>query len=259
MSAPAPIPVAGALASVPIGLRQPLLDAFNEIIKNFREGRWEPAELNGGKLCEVVYTILRGHIEGSFQAQPSKPSNMLDACRNLENADATRFPRSVRIQIPRVLIALYEIRNNRGVGHVGGDVNPNHMDAVFVVSAAKWVVAELIRLFHNTDTVTATATVDALTERDIPIVWEVGGTRRVLNPKLTLKDKMLLLLYSVTGATSEADMASWLEQTSASIFRRDVIVPAHKSKLLEYDRQRGTLQISPLGARYVEEQIPLRV
>src|SRR5438034_1154534 len=120
------------LAGVPVGLRTPLIDSHNAITKNFREHRWEPSELNGGKFCEVVYTILKGYIDGSFPAAPAKPGNMVDACRALEQADAARFPRSVRIQIPRMLVALYEIRNNRGVGHVGGDVVPNHMDAVAV-------------------------------------------------------------------------------------------------------------------------------
>lgn len=259
MTASVAIPVSSVLGTIPDGLRAPLLDAFNEIIRNFREHRWEPAELNGGKLSEVVYSILRGHVDGSFPPSPGKPSNMYDACRNFELADASLFPRSIRIQIPRVLIALYEIRNNRGVGHVGGDVNPNHMDAVFVVSSAKWILAELIRLFHKTDTATAAATVDAVTERDLPIVWAVGDQRRVLNPKLKLREKMLLLLYSAAGATSEVDMASWLEQASASVFRRDVIVPAHRAKLIEYDKGRGTIQLSPLGARFVEERVPLTV
>jgi hypothetical protein len=103
--------------------------ALNEITTNYRLGKWEPSELNGGKLCEIVYTILRRHVDGKFPARPSKPGNMVDACNDLAEADKKIFPQSVRITIPRVLIALYEIRNNRGVGHVGGDVDPNHMDA----------------------------------------------------------------------------------------------------------------------------------
>jgi hypothetical protein len=121
-------------------------------------------------LCEVVYTVLRGHVDGSFAAKPSKPGNMVDACNDLAKADKKVFPQSVRITIPRVLIALYEIRNNRGVGHVGGDVDPNHMDATFVHAAARWVVAELVRLFHDVDTATATSLVDALVERVVPPV-----------------------------------------------------------------------------------------
>src|SRR5206468_654238 len=100
-----------------------------EIERNFRERRWEPAELNGGKLCEAAYSILKGHVDGHFPAKPSKPSNFPQACLDLEKADP-KFGRSVRLLIPRMLIPLYDIRNSRSVGHIGGDVDPNHMDSV---------------------------------------------------------------------------------------------------------------------------------
>lgn len=116
------------LSGLSSALRGELLAAYEEIVRNYRERRWEPSELNGGKLCEVVYSILRGHVDGRMPARASKPRNMVDACKALESADQS-FPRSVRIQIPRMVMALYEIRNNRGVGHVGGDVDPNAMDA----------------------------------------------------------------------------------------------------------------------------------
>jgi hypothetical protein len=164
-----------------------------EITTNYRFGRWEPSELNGGKLCEIAYTILRGHADGAFPLKPKAPRDMVASCRALEQA--TGFPQSVRITIPRVLIALYEIRNNRGVGHVGGDVNPNHMDATFVHSASRWVVAELIRLFHSVDTTAATQLVDALVERVVPGIWTIGSVRRVLATELSMKEKTLLLLY----------------------------------------------------------------
>jgi hypothetical protein len=45
---------------------------------------------------------------------------------------------------------------------------------------AKWIISELARVFHNVDTVAATAVVDALVEREVPIIWEVNGVRRVL-------------------------------------------------------------------------------
>ena len=154
----------------------------------------EPSELNGGKLCEVVYSILQGHTAGSFPTKAKKPSNMVKACHDLEQAPST-FPRSVRIQIPRMLIALYEIRNNRGVGHVGADVDPNHMDALCVLQMSKWVFAELVRIFHGTTTEEAEATVDVIVERELQLVWKVGDKRRVLDPSANMKEKTLLLLY----------------------------------------------------------------
>src|ERR1044071_265256 len=105
------------LGSVPLVLEGELFEKFREIERNFREHRWEPAELNGGKLCEVAYCILRGHVDGNFPAKSSKPQNFYAACVEMENLP-TALGRSVRIQLPRMLIALYEIRNNRNVGHV---------------------------------------------------------------------------------------------------------------------------------------------
>lgn len=135
------------LAGIPASLRDALFQSYQEIVANFAEHRWEPSELNGGKFCEVVYTIINGVIAGSFPSRPSKPRDIVQACRSLEGRPplASRVgDRSLRILIPRVLPVLYEIRNNRGVGHVGGDVNPNLMDATAVYAMASWTLAELV-------------------------------------------------------------------------------------------------------------------
>ena len=242
------------LGHLPAGLREDLLFAYNEIVRNYREQRWEPSELNGGKLCEVAYTILRGHVDGTFSNKSTKPKNMVDACRGLENA-ASIFPRSVRIQIPRMLIALYEIRNNRGVGHAGGDVNPNHMDATCVLYMSKWILSELVRFFHNVDIQTASTAVDAIVEKVIPTIWEVNGKLRVLDTSLTMKEKTLVLLYQSAGPVKESDLLKWVEHSNSSVFRRDVLRKAHKEKLIEYDQKAGKVHISPKGVSYVEGSI----
>jgi len=229
---------------------------FQEILRNYREHRWEPSELNGGKLCETAYTIVRGYADSGYPAKPAKPANMLAACQSLEK-EGNRIPRSIRLQIPRLITFLYEVRNNRGIGHVGGDVDPNAMDAALVVAGAKWLMSELVRVFHDVDTATAQATVERLTERTIPIVWEVGGQRRVLEPSMKMNDKMLILLYSATGPVAERNLVEWIEHSNPSVFRRDVIRAAHKMKLVEYDEKAKTVAISPVGIRYVEANLPL--
>lgn len=246
-----------ALGAVPDPLRRELLATFDEIVTHFRARRWEPSELNGGKFCEVVYTILRGHVDGKYPKKASKPRNMVDACKALEQASA--FPRSVRIQIPRMLVALYEIRNNRNVGHVGGDVDPNHMDAVSVLGMARWILAELVRVFHGLSVDEAELIVEALTARDVPAIWEVGNTRRVLVPNLSTKDSALLLLYASAGRVADTDLISWLEYGNASRFRTAILKELHRDRLVEYDRKTSTVEISPKGIRHVEENLPLHV
>lgn len=216
-----------ALAQLPRNLREELLKAFNEIITNYREGKWEPSELNGGKICEVVYSILSGYITGTYPQKSTKPRNMVDSCNSLAKAPST-FPRSMRIQIPRMLIALYEVRNNRGVGHVGGDVDPNRMDATLVLYMAKWIMAELVRVFHNLTTEQASKVVDSLIERETPYIWKVNDKKRVLKEGLSMKEKTLLLLYSENQPLSESDLVSWLEHSNAAVYKRDVLIPEHK-------------------------------
>jgi hypothetical protein len=250
---------AEVFSGLPSGLRRQLLDAFNEIVRNFRERRWEPAELNGGKLSEVAYTIVRGFVDGHLPASASKPSDMLRACQAMEKTPVSAAPRSVRIQIPRMLVALYEIRNNRSVGHVGGDVDPNHMDALVVLQMAKWVVAELVRVLHQVSTGDATAVVESLSDRTIPVIWEVGGRKRVLRTDLSMRDKSLLLLHTTPGAVAEQDLVRWVEHSNASVYRRDILRPTHRARLVEYDTSVRTVEISPLGIAYVEEHLPLEV
>lgn len=247
-----------ALSGIPESLRRPLLDEYNKVAKHYREGRWEPAELNGGKLCEVVYCILKGYVDGALPTTPSKPSNMVDACRNLEKAAAT-FPRSVRIQIPRVLLALYEIRNNRNVGHVGADVDPNHMDASVVVAMVKWIMAELVRIFHGVSTEEASLIVEGLADRTIPIIWRVGDRQRVLGTDTSAKDKMLVLLYASAGGLPVRELVAFLEYGNASRFRTAIMMSAHKADLIDFDRAADTATISPVGMRYVEDNIRLEL
>lgn len=246
------------LAGLPAGLRAALIASYQEIVSNYAEHRWEPAELNGGKLCEVTYTIIDGAISGTFAAKPSKPSNMVQSCRALEEkpAVASRVgDRSFRILIPRIITALYEIRNNRNVGHVGGEVDPNYVDATAVLGMASWVVAELVRIFHNVSTKEAQDSVDALIERKIPLIWEVEGVHRVLNPKMPAKDQTLLLLHQKIGWVDEKDLVLWVEYSTLTLFRARVLDSLHRDRLIEYDRKTRRARISPKGGKDVEERI----
>ncbi len=243
-----------AFGTLPATLRTELLDCYRSILRNFIESRWEPSELNGGKMCEVVYCILKGYIDSTYPSKATKPVNFVDACRALEQASASNS-RSVRIQIPRVLIAVYEIRNNRGVGHIGGDVNPNHLDAYFVLSSVKWILAELVRLYHSISMAEAYATIESIIERTSPIVWEIDGQKRILNPKISKRNQTLLLLYHQPEGVLESNLLNWTEYVNASIYRNKILKVLHSERLVEYNEKNRTATISPRGIIYVEETL----
>jgi hypothetical protein len=154
-----------------------------------------------------------------------------------------------------MLVAVYEVRNNRGVGHVGGDVDANHMVATCVLHVCQWVMAELVRLFHNVSVQEATQAIDSLVERVAPEVWAVNGKLRILDTAFSAKEKTFLLLYHSMRPVAEADLFEWVEHSNASAFRRDVLRKAHKEKLIAYDPKTRLVTLSPKGISHVEDTL----
>jgi hypothetical protein len=241
-----------AFSALPLGLRDPLLKEFNHIVQNYLERRWSPAELSGGLFCEIVYTMLDGYARSAYASSPSKPRDFVGACRALEAH--THVPRSFQILLPRLLPALYEIRNNRGVGHVGGDVDPNHMDATAVLSMSSWVMAELIRVLHNLSIDDAQQLVDAIAERRIPLVWTGDQVKRVLDPKLSLENQVILLIASSPQKVNVTDLLSWCNAKNKTYFMK-VLRGMHKRRMLELSENESLVQILPPGSKAVEQLV----
>lgn len=163
--------------------------------------------------------------------------------------------RSLCIQIPKALIAAYEIRNNREIGHVGSDVNPNRMDAEFLLRSAKWMVAELIRQFANLTVEDAQTVVEAVTERSHSLVWEHKDFKRVLNPSLKTKDKILVLTYVAGGTAAVSDLTKWSDYSSATRLRADVLRDLHTKAFVHFDRSADEVHLLPPGLVRVEREL----
>jgi hypothetical protein len=138
------------------------------------------------------------------------------------------------------------------VGHVGGDVNPNHADSEAVLSMASWVLAELTRIFHGVSLIEAQTAVDALVQRRHPLVWEADGIKRVLNPAMKKSDQALVLLYSESAWVQAKKLAEWVEYTSTAMFRTRILKPLHRQRLIEFEVIGDRAKLSPLGIGHVE-------
>lgn len=245
----------GLLSALPSGLRGSLIEEYRQILQNYLERRWSPSELSGGRFCEIAFTILDGYAKGSYSPKPVKPKDFVSACRALESN--TGVPRSFQILIPRLLLALYEIRNNRGVGHVGGDVNPNHMDATAVVAIASWIMAELIRVLHGLSVREAQEVVDSLSERRSPLVWSGAEGRLVLDPTLALQDQVLLLLDSALGKVAVPDLLKWCTYSNKGYFLR-LLRKLQDKRLVVLSDDQVSVEILPPGSAHVEKLLSER-
>src|SRR5262249_7365033 len=141
---------------------------------------FDSAGLSSGKFTESIFRFLQHHLTGTYIPFGQHIPNFADESRKLIQLPATSGIESLRIIIPRALVYLYTLRGKRGIGHVGGDVEANAIDAATIVRVADWIICELIRVFHQLSLEEAQAVVDTLSTRNLPIVWEVSGKKRIL-------------------------------------------------------------------------------
>jgi hypothetical protein len=94
-----------------------------------------------------------------------------------------------------------------------------------------------------------------LAERKLTLVWQIGFTRRVQDPKMKKGDQVLVLLYSKPAWVAEGDLHHWVEYSSAAMFRENILRAFHQERLIEYEEKEHRARISPLGSRKVEEEI----
>ncbi len=245
-----------ALKNVDQEFRTKLIDEYLGVKRSLVEGRDEAVGMSAGKFCEVVLRFLQHEVHGTYTPFGQSINSFANECRKLIEARGGTAPESLRVVMPRALVFIYTIRNKRGIGHVGGDVDANRIDAMTIARSCDWVTCELIRVFHGLSLEEAQDIVDGLSIRTMPDVWDVAGKKRVLRNDLSAKQKVLLLSHqSMDGAILVEDLCDWIEYSNIGVFKSKVLTPLHKERLIEYDRGALTVAISPLGVKQVEESI----
>jgi len=255
-TSPANHPLDIALSSVPKALRTRLLASYSDIKSRHLRGEFDSSGLSVGKFAETVLRVLQQELIGTSIPFGQKIPNFKDECDKIEQTPKTAGVESFRVLIPRAISFLYTLRNKRGIGHVGGDVDANQVDSFTMVRLADWIIAELIRFYHRLSLEDAQDLVDAVVDRNLPAVWSVSGKKRILRTDLSFNDQTLLLLYDeiASGVLTE-DLFAWTEYSNFSTFKSSVLGALHKKRLVEFDRANQLVYISPLGQQYVEENI----
>jgi len=249
-------PLNAALARIPAKFQKRIILTYLEHKQRHKEGKYGPAGIAAGKFSETILRFLQYQLTSSHIPFNQKIPNFANECQKLIQLSKTSGTESERIVIPRALVFIYTLRNKRGIGHIGGDVDANPIDSITIARIANWIICELIRIHHNLSLEEAQAIVDALSTRDIPVIWEVAGKKRILKNNLDFKQQVLLLCYqdSQNGVLVE-DLLQWTEYSNPVMFRKSVLVPLHQNRKVEYDKESEIIYISPFGIKEVEEVI----
>lgn len=242
-----------AAASAP-DLANELVAAYEELKSRYFRRDFRPSQLEGGRFAEAAFRILQFVATGRFTPVGRSLPKVPDLLQALQSADANSVHESVRLHIPRVLAAVYDVRNRRDVGHIAADVDANSMDAELVVAACNWVLAEFVRLFHQCSPEEAQAYVEAIVRRQAPLVQVFGEVPFVLRANLPARDEILLLLYHQGEIGASIDqLDEWVPTAERNVIRARV---GELERSRRYCRRiSGRIFITDTGAAYIEESL----
>lgn len=228
-------------------LAEHITETFKEVEKNFHLKSWKTSSLDAGHFVEAVRRFLELKLFGQYTPINKPLPNFNDKCIN--NYLNKQGEDSYRIHIPRLLFTIYGIRNKRGIGHIS-NIKPNKIDASLILTSCKWVLAEIIRLNSQLPIEETEILIDEVIERNIEGIWEVGETIRILEDGLTLKDKILYLLYN-KKSLKDTEIQSITEYSNITYLKK-TLRGFHKKRLIEY-KEDGECILSPKGAVEAEK------
>ncbi len=224
-----------------------LLAAYSEIENNYALRKWKASELDAGHFVEAARRIIEQALFKSHTPIGKELPDFSDA--ELKRYEQASGDESFRILIPRILKAVYNIRNKRGVGHLGV-VSPNEMDATYILYTVKWVLAELVRLTSGANVREIQAAVNSIVERHLTVLWKHEGIVRILASGLATRQEVLILLYD-RSPQAEEELRSVVEYKNESNFRK-ILSRLHKDRFIEYVSTMA-VHITPKGVLQAEQ------
>lgn len=249
-------PLEAALTQVPAVLRTRVVERYEALKRSYLNGQYDACGMAAGRFAEVMIRILQNELTGTYKPLGERLSAFDQEASALGRLPKHTGPESLRIIMPRALVFLYTLRNKRGIGHEGGDVDANEIDAAVCVRTADWCLSELIRVVHTLSLEEAQALLDAIAERNVPQVWAIAGVKRVLDPTLKAREQVLVLLYSDPDvAVPVEDLFAWVEYARKDHFQERVLMPLHRERLIEFDQDTNTALLSPRGAKETETKV----
>lgn len=235
--------------SLPAELAKHIDTEFSKIQEHYLLGEWNDLQIDAGRLSEAVLRLLEFKLGLNYTPinGRSKPNrkHITNAARN----NTTLSP-TLRLQIPDTMELIMDFRNNRNAAHLG-DIDSSHIDGMTVYQLVLWIIGEIVRLESNLPATKVKSLLTAFAEKPVPIIYRVNGRPIVLDTNLSAKDIVLVLLYDANEAVPDCDLFKWSKYTNISNWRRLVIKPLEKNKMIHIEN--GVIYLLPPGNRRVQQ------
>ena len=223
---------------------QEIFEHLSEMLKAERLSDWEKVGVRAGKFCEATASYIQALGDEKLDGKISKPRNMVAACKAFESFG--NLTRPIRIQVPRVIVSVYELRNNSGFAHVTSERVGLEGDSKLISQSLRWCFAVLCDANSAMKSNEIDLVVEILSNPIVGAVWRHGDALAVTSPGLSAREEALIILASLNGEPMNAnELASHVAYSNKSRFKREILGGMEKQKELKVVGQ--TVHLLPLG------------
>jgi len=181
-----------------------LFFSFQKISEEFIAQQPVTLLQNTGLFVESVLRIAEHFVLGIHTPLGSK-FDVDDCIKKLEKASGFD---GLRIHTTRLSRAIYDFRSRKTGVHLKA-IDPQIIDASLIFNISTWILIEILKESGISNPETGIRT---LFTKKIPLVQNVGGILRTINPKLLGTHRILLLLYSTPDGLTEEQLFGGTKQ-----------------------------------------------
>ena len=196
---------------IEVSITHDLIQTYEELLSKHRSRDLEGALTKAGRFVEHTLRAIE-YLRTS--KTPTEIKSVQQTIKQLENQ--TALPESLRLLIPRVVGMIYSLRSKRDAVHVKV-IDPIQIDVSLVVSAASWVIAELIRLYHVSDEKDVVSAMNVLSRTAIPMIEAIDGEVFVGKKVPAAMEMLLLLAHASPSGITRKKLAKAAKCSQSSI------------------------------------------
>jgi len=212
---------------------------------------WEPSTLDGGQFAEVAARIIY-HIDSGNLNRRRTVDKSLDYVEDPKQSNKHRFPeRKASLHLAKVLRTIYKFRSDRGAIHIDPQYSANELDSKLVIECVRWVMAEILRSFWNSERSEVARAIREIIQYEVPAVGLFEGKLLVQRTDLSIDDEMLVLLHHA-GSTglSRTQLGQYIPKDAPTISRAIKRISSPNARNITRLSD-GNYVLTGLGARKV--------
>jgi hypothetical protein len=231
-----------------------VVESYVEMQQRYLAGDWQPTQLDGGRLCEVVARAVYQLDSGTI-TQSQLPKALCEKIEDEKGIHVHKLGQSDRSHICRAIGLVYKFRSSRGSVHISPTYTADYMDSMLAVHAGKWIFAEFLRLAWAKDKGVIAETIEEIVQLEYSLIHKLNGVPLVLEHRISAPAEILILLNNADGHRMSRETLRKLAKNNTEKAFEVAVSRLLKTNEIRTTDIAGELALTPKGQKRVIEQI----